>query len=221
MEKKISLVEEYFLSESRQGGEFWYIEGIFAQADVPNKNKRIYPEKTLDREMNKFNEEFVKINRAAGELMHPSSSAINPDRVAIKIEYLEKDGKNWNGRAKVLNTVCGKTVSAMLEGGLVTGVSTRGNGTTRASAQRGLSQVNDDYQMFTIDSVMNPSAPKALVDAIYEDTMYENLLEKELLFEEFLQFLKKKEEIKSVPNKVDREAKMIEQVSALIKRLTR
>lgn len=215
---KILLVEDNFLTESKKDDKHWYIEGVFAQAGVFNKNKRLYEEAILDREVELFTENFIKTNRAAGELNHPEHSSINPDRVAIKIEEINKAGLDYLGKAKVLTTECGKTISAMLEGGLVIGVSTRGSGTV-TRLQEGRSKVNEDFGLVTIDAVMNPSAPKALVQAIYEDSRYESLIHDEYLLEEFVKFMQMKKTNKNIANKTNRDAMMLESVNKLMKTL--
>jgi hypothetical protein len=219
--KKSELVEECFLSESTRADQFWYLDGVFAQSETPNKNRRVYPEKILDREMHRFNEELVMNDRGAGELCHPSYSNIDPYKVAIKIEKLEKQGTDWLGRAKVLNTPSGQILQALIEGGLRVGVSTRGDGTTtRHPKLSGHQLVNSDYKLFTIDAVINPSAPKAIVDAIYEeDARFENLMEDALLREEFIAFIEQRKSVKQIVNKPEREASMIQSVDSLLKSL--
>ena len=212
---KMLLVEDNFLTESKKEDKHWYIKGVFAQAGVFNKNKRLYEEEILDREVELFTENFIKTNRAAGELNHPDHSSINPDRVAIKIEEITKAGLDYLGTAKVLTTDCGNTIAAMLEGGLVIGVSTRGSGTVTRLAE-GKSKVNSDFGLVTIDAVMNPSAPKALVQAIYEDTNFEQLIHDEYLMEQFVEFMRMKKRDMNIPNKASRDAQMVESVSKLM-----
>jgi hypothetical protein len=155
----------------------WYINGIFAQANIPNKNKRIYPLNILEREVNLFKENFIATKRSVGELSHPESMEINPDRAAILIESLEKDGNNFLGKAKVLPTPCGKIVQGLLEGGVKVGVSTRGCGSLKKKDD-GISEVAEDYRLFTVDVVLNPSAPNAIVDSIFEsEKQYQTLVE--------------------------------------------
>lgn len=218
MDKKLLLVEENFLMESSKQDKHWYIEGVFAQAEALNKNRRIYSESILDRETERFVNEMIRTNRAAGELSHPDHSSINPDRVAIKIEELNKNGVDYIGKAKVLTTECGKTIQAMLEGGLVIGVSTRGSGTV-TRLKEGVSRVNEDFDLVTIDAVMNPSAPKALVQSIFEDTRFENLIHDEYLIEEFLAFMEEKKRVKNIPTKAEREAQLIESMQRTMQTL--
>ena len=126
------LIENELIAESSKEGKDWYIEGVFAQAETVNKNRRIYKEATLDREVKRFSEEYVATRRAVGELSHPNDSQINPDRAAILITEIAKEGTDYLGKAKVLDTPCGKIIQAMLEGGVVLGVSTGGRGSVKA-----------------------------------------------------------------------------------------
>lgn len=213
------LIEDELITESKKEGQSWFIEGVFAQAEVVNKNRRIYRESILDREINSFVSEYVNTKRAVGELSHPNSSQINPDRVAILIESLTKQGKDYIGRAKVLDTPCGKIMQAMLEGGVVMGVSTRGSGSVR-TLKEGISEVCEDFKLHTIDAVMNPSAPKALVSAVYENEQaFEALLHDALLYEEFVSFLKAKKRAKRIANRTEREKAMLESVKSVLAQL--
>ncbi len=212
------LVEDNFDTSSSQDSKWWYIEGVFAQAGVKNKNGRIYSEAIMDRECELFSENFVKVNRAGGELTHPDHSSIDPHNVAIKIESIVKNGLDYMGRAKVLNTTSGKTIQALLEGGLVIGVSTRGRGTV--TTRGGIAYVNDDFNLITIDAVMNPSAPKALVDAVYEG-VYDSLAEKTMLFKEFCEFMEQRNAVKNIKSPQERQVAMLESVKAVISAMTK
>jgi Prohead core protein serine protease len=168
----ITLIESNFddvelIAESVNGKKFHYIHGIFAQADVVNGNKRVYPEKILDESMNGYIDKFVKTNRAVGELIHPSDLSIGMDRISHLVTEMKKDGKNYVGKARVLNTPTGKIVQALLEGGVRLGVSTRAGGKVITNS-RGLNEVAPGLDMKAIDIVYNPSAPNALVDSIME-----------------------------------------------------
>lgn len=214
---KILLVEDNFVTESKKDDDkSWYLEGVFAQAEVFNKNRRKYPERILDRETERFITEYINTNRAAGELDHPDTSSINSDRIAIKIESIVKDGFDYIGRAKVLTTDCGKTISALLEGGLVIGVSTRGSGSV-TRLKEGCSLVNEDFELVTIDAVINPSAPKALMQAVYENEELETLMHDEYTQQQFLEFLKTKKISMNVANKADRDKAMIEGFQKIMK----
>lgn len=210
------LLEKELVVESTKEGKDWYIEGIFAQAETLNKNRRIYKESILDREVSRFDAEYIKTRRAVGELNHPESSQINPDRAAILIESMTKQGSDYIGKAKVLNTTCGQTIQALLEGGVVIGVSTRGSGSVK-TVKGGYSMVCEDFTLHTVDAVMNPSAPKALVSAIYEnEDVMDRLLSDSLIYEEFVSFLKAKKKAKSIRNKAEREAAMFESVKQVL-----
>jgi hypothetical protein len=213
------LIETETLTESKKAGQSWIIEGVFAQSEVVNKNKRIYRESVLDREVSTFVSEYVNSKRAVGELSHPNSSQINPDRVAILIESMTKEGNDYIGRAKVLDTPCGKIMQAMLEGGVVLGVSTRGSGSVK-TLKEGISEVGEDFKLHTVDAVMNPSAPKALVSAIYENEQaLDALLNDALLYEQFVSFLNTKKQTKRIVNKIDREKAMYESVRSVLSQL--
>lgn len=174
-ESALEIVSE--AKDTGSGVKNWYISGIFAQAEVPNKNNRIYPISVLEREVKLFNENFISTQRAVGELSHPETMEINPDRAAVLIESLTQNGNDFMGRAKVLPTPCGKIVQGLLEGGVKVGVSTRGCGSLKEE-ENGVSMVDDDYRLFTIDVVLNPSAPDAIVDSIFEsEKQYQNLIE--------------------------------------------
>jgi hypothetical protein len=173
------------VTESTNGGKkFHYIHGIFAQADVVNGNKRIYPERVLDESMNTYIKDYVSKSRAVGELLHPEKSAIGLDRVSHLITEMRKDGKNYIGKARILNTPTGKIAQALLEGGVKLGVSTRADGKVVQNS-RGLNEVAPGLGMKAIDIVFNPSAPDALVDSIMEsvDTVMDALSEDMMLVE--------------------------------------
>ena len=165
------------VTESTASGQkFHYIHGIFAQSDVVNGNKRVYPEKVLDESMNGYIGDYVSKSRAVGCLTHPSNTAIDLDRVSHLITEMRKDGKNYVGKARVLNTPTGKIVQALLEGGVKLGVSTRADGKVITNS-KGLNEVAPGLGMKAIDIVFNPSAPDALVDSIMEsvDTVMDAL----------------------------------------------
>lgn len=154
------------LKESVDGKTNLYIEGIFAQSEKKNRNGRIYPQAVLEREVNRYNEQMVKTKRALGELEHPTSPRINPDRVSHRITELKKDGVNWIGKALILETPCGQVARAIIEGGSVIGVSTRGMGTV--TQKNGYNQINEDFVLNTVDIVTDPSGPDCFVNGIME-----------------------------------------------------
>lgn len=143
------------------------IKGIFAQAEKPNKNKRRYPQHILEREIDRYSLNYVKENRAIGEIGHPDSPQINLDRVSHKITSLVKEGNNFFGVAEIIDTRCGNDVKALLDAGVKLGVSTRGVGSLKPTNE-GLSIVGEDFFLSTIDIVADPSAPDAFVSAIRE-----------------------------------------------------
>lgn len=212
------LLIENQITEGKRENKHWFLEGVFAQSETVNKNNRIYRDKILSREMTNYVNEFVKTKRAVGELSHPESSQINPDRVSILIESIEKIGNDYFGKAKVLDTPCGKIVQAMLEGGVVVGVSTRGSGSLR-KLKNGISEVCDDFKLHTIDVVLNPSAPKALVSSIYENEKIEKILKEFSNEEDFFNFIKEREKTKKLRNKINREMALIEAFEKFIKTL--
>ena len=157
-----------YIKEEKEGQKpRLFIEGIFAQAEVANRNKRVYPMNILENEINRYNNESIKTNRATGELNHPSGPNINLDRVAISIKSLEKNGSNFHGKALVTDTPCGKIVEGLINSGVSLGVSTRALGSLKP-LKEGLSEVQDDLRLLAIDVVADPSAPEAYVNAIME-----------------------------------------------------
>lgn len=215
------LIEKELLTEGKKEGQNWYVEGVFAQSETLNKNRRIYKESILDREVDSFVKEYVNTKRALGELSHPNSSQINPDRAAILIESMTKEGTDYIGKAKVLATPCGQIIQALLEGGVVLGVSTRGSGTVK-TRKDGVSEVCEDFKLHTVDAVLNPSAPKAIVSAVYEneDTMDE-LLSKLLMTEEFYQFIEQRRAAKKIANKTNRESQMVKAFASVFQGISR
>ena len=166
---------QYLVESDGKGGKDHFITGIFMQADKLNRNGRIYPFNILEKEANRYNREYVEKNRAFGELGHPENPQINLDRVSHMITKLYADGKNFIGKAKILDTPNGKIVKSLLDGGASLGVSTRGVGSLRP--HNGYQQVQDDYKLATAaDVVADPSAPDAFVQGIMEgkEWVFEN-----------------------------------------------
>jgi len=152
-----------FLNESDGNGKKWhYITGPFLQSDDKNRNGRRYPKQLIEREVKKFNDSKIATNRAMGELEHPNGPQINLDRVSHLITELYMEGKYGVGKAKLLDTPCGKIAQNLVEGGVQLGVSSRGVGTLRGDV------VNNDFDLLTVDIVADPSAPDAYVDGIME-----------------------------------------------------
>lgn len=145
----------------------YYVEGVFAQAEVKNRNGRIYPKKCLENAVTAFSP-LINAKRALGELNHPNSPQVNPERASHLIEKLTWDGNNVIGRAKILTTLpMGKICKGLIDEGVSFGVSTRGLGTIHEKSD--VKMVGDDYIMSTIDIVGDPSAPDAFVSAILEN----------------------------------------------------
>ena len=148
-------------------GKQQYIKGVFMQSDVKNQNGRIYPFPVLQREVKNYSKKFVKEGRALGELGHPMGPTINLDRVSHLITELYEDGKNFVGKAKIMDTPNGKIVKNLLESGVKLGVSSRGLGTVKAN-KAGVNEVQKDFVLSTVDIVADPSAPAAFVNGIME-----------------------------------------------------
>lgn len=156
-----------YLVEEKDGKKDHYISGIFMQAEKKNRNGRVYPKQVLEKEVQRYNQEYVNRNRAFGELGHPDSPTINLDRVSHMITSLHPDGNNIIGKAKILDTPNGKIVKSLLDGGASLGVSTRGVGSLRP--HNGYQLVQDDFHLATAaDIVADPSAPDAFVRGIME-----------------------------------------------------
>ena len=154
------------LVENTPAGKALYIEGIFAQAEVKNGNKRFYPKSIMEKALDGYNETFVSKRRALGELNHPDRPFVDPAEAAILIESLTWQGNDIIGKARVLNTPKGQVVAGLLEGGFNMGVSTRGLGSLREN--NGVKYVQDDYMMTAIDAVDGPSGPNCFVRPLVE-----------------------------------------------------
>ena len=156
-----------FLCEEKDGKKNYFIEGIFLQAELKNRNGRMYPMKTLAREVAKYDENYIRKGRALGELGHPDGPSINLDRVSHKITSLSEEGTNFVGRAKLLDTPMGKIAKNLLDEGVKLGVSSRGMGSL--VKREDCNMVADDFMLATAaDIVADPSAPDAFVDGIME-----------------------------------------------------
>ena len=154
--------------ENRNGKKSMFIEGIFLQGDIKNRNGRMYPMDTLRREVTRYNEAFVESGRAVGELGHPEGPTVNLDRVSHKIVSLRESGSNYVGKAKLLSTPMGKIAQNLIDEGVKLGVSSRGLGTL-APNNEGVKIVSDDFTLATAaDIVADPSAPDAFVQGIME-----------------------------------------------------
>ena len=178
------------LTESRNGKKSLYIEGIFLQGNIKNRNGRMYPMETLQKEVGRYIKEQVKEGRAVGELGHPDSPTVNLDRVSHKIISLRESGSNFIGKAKILeSTPMGKIASGLLSEGVKLGVSSRGIGSLKPTKE-GFNVVSDDFMLATAaDIVADPSAPDAFVHGVMEG--------KEWVWEGTVLKERKAEEVKS------------------------
>ena len=170
--KLISEYNDYAISpviieQNEKGEKEYYIEGVFMQSEIKNRNGRVYPKNIMEKEVGRYRKEFIEKDRAFGELGHPEGPTINLDRVSHLITSLEEDGDNYIGRAKILSTPNGQIVRSLISDGAKLGVSSRGLGSleSRGDAQ----YVKGDFQLATAaDIVADPSAPEAFVEGIYE-----------------------------------------------------
>jgi len=162
--------EVQIITESIDSGKEkkYFIEGVFIQGDIKNKNGRVYPMTILDKEIQRYNEEYIQHNRAYGELGHPDTPVINLERVSHMIRSLKKEGNNYVGKAEILNTPNGNIVKALMEAGASLGVSSRGIGSLKQEGE--FNTVQDDFRLMTAaDIVSDPSAPDAFVNAVMEE----------------------------------------------------
>ena len=158
---------EYITEETKDGKKVYSIRGIFMQADVKNRNGRVYPKEILTNEVIRYNKEFINNKRAFGELGHPEGPVVNLERVSHMINKLYPDGNNFIGEAKILDTPYGKIVKNLIDEGAKLGVSSRGMGTL--VHKDGANHVKDDFYLATAaDIVADPSAPNAFVEGVME-----------------------------------------------------
>ena len=155
------------ITEGKGADKKLYIEGVFLQSEIKNRNGRMYPFSVLEKEVNRYNEEYVKTSRALGELGHPDGPTVNLDRVSHRITSLTAEGNNFIGRAQVLDTPMGKIAKSLLDEGVKLGVSSRGMGSI--DKREDCNVVMDDFMLATAaDIVADPSAPDAFVNGIME-----------------------------------------------------
>ena len=193
-----------YLSEANADGEKeFFIEGVFMQANQKNRNGRIYPTNVLEREVARYNKEYVEKNRAFGELGHPQGPTINLERVSHMIKSLTKEGDNFIGKAKIMDSPYGNIVKNLIKEGASLGVSSRGMGSLKA--KNGVNQVQDDFYLATAaDIVADPSAPDAFVEGIMEGVEW--ILDGGKWVEQFVEQSQK--EIKTVSKADLEEAKL-------------
>ena len=157
-----------FITEGKGAKKKMYIEGVFLQGDIKNRNGRMYPCGTLAKEVGRYNESFVQKGRALGELGHPEGPTVNLDRVSHKIVSLKQEGKNFIGKAQLLETPMGKIAKSLIAEGVTLGVSSRGVGSLKED-HTGCKVVGEDFMLATAaDIVADPSAPDAFVSGIME-----------------------------------------------------
>ena len=161
---------EYIVEEKDNGKKDYKIKGIFLQSDIKNRNGRVYPKEVLNKEVKRYNQEFINKKRAFGELGHPDGPTVNLERVSHMITKLYPDGRNFIGEAKIMNTPYGKIVKGLIDEGAQLGVSSRGMGSLKPSKEKnGAQMVQSDFQLATAaDIVADPSAPDAFVNGIME-----------------------------------------------------
>jgi hypothetical protein len=158
---------KYLVEEKLGKGKEYFIEGVFLQSNLKNRNGRIYPVEILDNEVKRYNDEYVNKSRAFGELGHPDSPTINLDRVSHMIKSLRRDGDNFIGKAKIMDTPYGKIVKSLIDEGATLGVSSRGMGSLDRKGD--VSYVGKDFTLATAaDIVADPSAPNAFVEGVME-----------------------------------------------------
>jgi hypothetical protein len=148
----------------------FFIEGIFMQGNLKNRNGRIYPSEVLENEMNRYQKDFIDTKRALGELGHPDGPQINGDRVSHLITQMNREGNDFYGKAKILGTPMGEIVKTFIDEGVRCGVSTRGLGSVKQ--KNGVMEVQPDFHLATVDIVTDPSAPNAFVNGIMENTEF-------------------------------------------------
>jgi len=160
--------EVQYITEAKEGGGKNYkIKGIFLQADIKNRNGRVYPMEVLEKEVGRYNKKFINEKRAYGELGHPDGPTVNLERVSHMVTELYPDGKNFVGEAKIMETPMGKIVKNIMDEGGKLGVSSRGMGSL--DQKNGANYVRDDFYLATAaDIVADPSAPNAFVEGIME-----------------------------------------------------
>jgi len=196
---------EYLIEESKEGPKNYRIKGVFMQAEMKNRNGRMYPMSVLEKEVGRYNKEYINQNRAFGELGHPDGPTVNLERVSHMITGLYPDGKNFIGEAKVMDTPYGKIVKNLIDEGAKLGVSSRGMGSLEP--RRDMQVVKDDFYLATAaDIVADPSAPNAFVEGIMEgkEWVWDNGIIKEMDIESY----KKQLEVKYAKRSARAEARV-------------
>ena len=192
------------LTEERNGKKDYKIKGIFMQADIKNRNGRIYPVGTLAKEVKRYNEQFINKKRAFGELGHPDGPTVNLERVSHMITSLKPEGKNFIGEAKVMDTPYGKIVKNLIDEGAQLGVSSRGMGSIQQMSGRNI--VGKDFYLATAaDIVADPSAPDAFVEGIMEgkEWVWDNGVLKSMEVEQYKEEIEKTKRAELAEKKAD------------------
>ena len=194
---------QYICEEKESGDKNYKIRGVFMQADIKNRNGRVYPMEVLEKEVQRYNEKFIDENRAYGELGHPDGPTVNLERVSHMVTELYPDGKNFIGEAKILKTPMGEIVKNLMYEGAKLGVSSRGMGSL--DQRNGANYVRDDFYLATAaDIVADPSAPNAFVEGVMEGT--ERVWNHGALVEAHLAKLKKEFDVKEHKRQTNKEA---------------
>ena len=184
---------EYITEDDAEGKKNYRIKGVFLQAEIKNRNGRIYPMPVLEKEVSRYNKEYIQKKRAFGELGHPDGPTVNLERVSHMITSLSPDGKNFIGEAKITDTPYGKIVKNLIDEGAKLGVSSRGMGSLEP--RRGAQVVKDDFYLATAaDIVADPSAPNAFVEGIMEgkEWIWDNGAVREMDIEAYMKELDRK-----------------------------
>ena len=179
------------IEESANAPKKYFIEGIFMQAEIKNRNGRMYPKPVMEKAVNEF-QTIIDANRAIGEMKHPSSPQVDPERASHKIQKLYWEGSNVMGKAKVMTEMpMGKIAKGLIDEGIQLGVSSRGLGTLKTV--NGLNEVQDDFFIATVDIVLDPSGPECFVNAIHESAewIFESGIWKQKQIEEIQRTIKK------------------------------
>ena len=204
--EQIDAVE--FLIEESGSKKTHFIEGVFLQADIKNRNNRVYSMDVLEKEVGRYTESYISKDRALGELGHPEGPTVNLDRVSHKIISLQKEGHNFIGKAKILDTPMGKIAKNLIDEGVKLGVSSRGIGSI--TEKNGASYVRDDFMLATAaDIVADPSAPDAFVEGIMEGKEW--VWNNGILTERYISSIKKQLDSATLYNIQERKVSAFEQ----------
>jgi len=178
------------LTEDKNGQKNYFIKGVFMESDTKNRNGRMYPGEIMEKEIGRYNTEYVKQNRAMGELGHPEGPTVNLERVSHIIKNLSVDGKQIIGEAKIMDTPYGKIVKNLIDEGAKLGVSSRGMGSLKE--QDGVNVVQEDFMLAAVDVVADPSAPNAFVNGIMEgkEWIWDNGVLKPVVIEQYKKVIK-------------------------------